>query len=101
MTRRRPRRPITTLVPILLVLALVAASCVRGEQGLVATKGTITTNNLPLCPLAALDKATVGGKGPVKVELWHALAGKSKDEIEALGKAFNKSQDKVHVDVRL
>jgi len=99
----RSLRGLARALPIGLVLCLVAAGCVRGEQSLSSgAKSTkpVTTSSLPPCPLAALDQAVAAGKGPVKVELWHALAGKSKDEIDQLTKAFNASQHKVQIESR-
>ena len=98
--RRTSARAVRAL-PIALALCLVAAGCVRGEKTLSSGgKPTVavTQSSLPVCPLAALDRAVAAGKGPVKVELWHALAGKSKDEIDTLAKEFNASQDKVKIE---
>lgn len=83
-------------VVLLLVLALVATACIRSEQGLVSAQGPVTKDNLPRCPLGALK----GAAGTVEVELWHALAGKPKDNLEALAERFNASQPKVKVLVK-
>ena len=56
----------------------------------------VTEKTLPPCPLGALKKA----KGPVKVELWEAFVGQAKEYINQLADEFNKSQDKVQVEVR-
>jgi sn-glycerol 3-phosphate transport system substrate-binding protein len=88
---------VTRRTPIvLLALVVVAAACVRDESGQVSAGGPATSTNLPPCPLDALDRAA----GTVEVELWHALAGRSKDNLEALAQAFNRSQPKVRVAVK-
>jgi sn-glycerol 3-phosphate transport system substrate-binding protein len=85
-------------VIVLVAFLLVGASaCIRSESGIVQSAGKpVSEKNLPPCPLGALAKA----KGPVNVELWEAFVGKAKEYINSLADEFNKSQSKVHVEVR-
>src|SRR3954454_1452553 len=86
------------LVVLLVAFVLVGSSaCIRSESGLVAGGGKpITEKTLPPCPLGALKEA----KGTVDVEVWEAFVGKAKEYLNQLADQFNKSQSKVHVDIR-
>lgn len=95
MTTTRRRRPVVSA--LLAVAVLVAAgACVRDERRLSVGGPAITASDLPPCPLAALAKA----KGPVTVELWHAINAEAKTNLEELARDFNASQTKVKVQVR-
>jgi sn-glycerol 3-phosphate transport system substrate-binding protein len=86
-----------SLVVVVALLLVGTSACIRSESGIVQSSGKpVSEKNLPPCPLGALQKA----KGTVKVELWEAFVGKAKEEINALAKGFNASQDKVQVEVR-
>jgi sn-glycerol 3-phosphate transport system substrate-binding protein len=97
MSRSLPSR---RWLALLLALAALAAACgVRDESGGrsdTTRGGDGDTVELPDCPVDALDDAT----GPVKIELWHALGSESENNLDALAKEFNESQDKVRVEVR-
>jgi sn-glycerol 3-phosphate transport system substrate-binding protein len=85
------------LLPLVALLLVGSSACIRSESGLVKSAGKrVTEKTLPPCPLGALKKA----KGTVKVELWEAFVGKAKEYVNQLADQFNKSQSKVHVDVR-
>jgi sn-glycerol 3-phosphate transport system substrate-binding protein len=87
------------LLIVIAALVLVGTSaCIRSEssQGVQAGGEPVTEKTLPPCPLGALKDA----KGPVKVELWEAFVGQAKEYINQLADDFNKSQDKVQVEVR-
>jgi ABC-type glycerol-3-phosphate transport system substrate-binding protein len=87
------------LLVVLAALVLVGTSaCIRSEssQGVQAGGKPITEKTLPPCPLGALKTA----KGTVNVELWEAFVGQAKEYINQLADDFNKSQSKVHVEVR-
>ena len=87
------------LLVVIAALVLVGTSaCIRSEssQGVQAGGKPVTEKTLPPCPLGALEKA----KGTVNVELWEAFVGQAKEYINQLADDFNKSQSKVHVEVR-
>jgi len=87
------------LLVVVAALGLVGTSaCIRSEssQGVQAGGKPITEKTLPPCPLGALKTA----KGTVDVELWEAFVGQAKEYINQLADDFNKSQSKVHVEVR-
>ena len=74
-----------------------SSRCIRSESG--SRRGRRQAGHqkkLPPCPLGALKKA----KGTVNVELWEAFSGKAKEYLNELADQFNKSQSKVHVDMR-
>jgi sn-glycerol 3-phosphate transport system substrate-binding protein len=80
---------------LLLALAAMAAACgVRDESG--GASDTTRGGDTPDCPVDALDEAT----GPVEIELWHALGAESENNLDALAKEFNESQDEVRVEIR-
>lgn len=92
---RLGRSHLVVAVAAVLVL-LLGSACVRDERGLATGTGEVVADELPPCPVDALDEAT----GPVTVELWHAINGKAKETLEGLAADFNASQDEVRVDVR-
>ena len=53
----------------------------------------VAADNLPACPMAALDKAT----GVTNIVVWHALGAEPGKALEQITKSFNDSQDKVKV----
>ncbi len=103
------------LVPTVLVaLALLASACGGGDKGGDAAgggggsgsggtggnRGTMpgglpVVDNLPPCPLDALQKAS----GPVEVVVWHFLQGETRRALEEIAAAYNASQSKVKVRV--
>lgn len=85
----RAAKPLALLV----VGALVAAAAACSPPPSAAPTERVTADDLPPCPVDALDEAT----GPVEVTFWHselAVMGQTVDELVA---AYNASQDKVHV----
>lgn len=82
------------------VLVLGASACIRQEGNASANggaaQGPVAPDNLPDCPVDALETAT----GPVDVELWHAFVGETKLYMERLVEEYNASQDRVNVDLR-
>jgi sn-glycerol 3-phosphate transport system substrate-binding protein len=95
MTRSRPL--LRHLAGVLALVAMAAACGVRDESG--GATGTTRGGDgveLPDCPVDALEDAT----GPVEIELWHALGSESENNLEALAKEFNESQDEVRVEIR-
>ncbi len=96
---RARRRLAATAAAGLLVLA--SSACIRQEGN--ATNGAgggpagpVTKDNLPECPVGALDTA----EGTVDIELWHSFVAETKLFIEGLVDEYNASQDRVHVDLR-
>jgi sn-glycerol 3-phosphate transport system substrate-binding protein len=83
-------------VLVFMAMLLVATACIRDESGQVTAGGPVSESNLPPCPLEALERA----EGTVNVDVWHALTGKSKDNLEQLAKQFNSRQQKVRVAIK-
>jgi sn-glycerol 3-phosphate transport system substrate-binding protein len=55
-------------------------------------------DDLPACPVDALEEAAAGG--PVEVTFWHAMGGADLEgALVALTDEFNASQDRVHVEL--
>jgi sn-glycerol 3-phosphate transport system substrate-binding protein len=72
-------------------LALLLAACGGGDDDS-ANPGP-SKNNLPECPVDALDKAS----GPVTITMWHSMTRANEETLQRLTKQFNESQDKVRV----
>jgi sn-glycerol 3-phosphate transport system substrate-binding protein len=85
-------RPSRVTVLALAALALFAASC--GSSGN-ETASDGVAEDLPTCPVDALDEAT----GPIEVVLWHFLAGETGGALQQLADEYNASQSKVRVRV--
>ncbi len=79
----------------LLAGALVAAACTNPPTtGSGAVAGSVTPDNLPECPVHAIDDAT----GPVHIDLWYGgLGGTTQQTMERIAKQYNRSQDRVVV----
>jgi sn-glycerol 3-phosphate transport system substrate-binding protein len=93
------RRLAATVAAGLLVLA--SSACIRQEGnanagGGGADAGPVTKDNLPDCPVDALETA----EGTIDIELWHSFVAETKLFMETLVDEYNASQDKVHVDLR-
>lgn len=103
MIVRRPRPPRArrlTAGLLASVVVLASSACIRQEGnasagGGGAQQGPVTRDNLPDCPVDALDEAD----GPVDIELWHAFLGETKLYMEALADSYNDSQDAVRLTV--
>jgi sn-glycerol 3-phosphate transport system substrate-binding protein len=84
------------------VLVLASSACIRQEGNATTAgggggpAGPVTRDNLPDCPVDALDEAA----GPVEIELWYAFAGETELYLEALTEEYNASQDKVRVSLK-
>ncbi|HEX7135322.1 MAG TPA: hypothetical protein VF228_22295, partial [Iamia sp.] len=84
------------------VLVLASSACIRQEGNATTAgggggpAGPVTRDNLPDCPVDALEKAD----GPVEIELWYAFAGETELYLEALTDEYNASQDKVRVSLK-
>jgi sn-glycerol 3-phosphate transport system substrate-binding protein len=110
MTMRR-RRPHLALVA---GLCVVAAACGNGKSILeiggatvptvpppdsgglpttIATTSTIPAEQLPPCPVDALDGVT----SPVPITFWHAMTAANEEALAKLTNAYNASQSKVKV----
>lgn len=89
------RRMVRT-IGMLVVLALVAAGCVRSERSLAVNVEELDEGETCLTPLEEREP----GAGPVELELWHALNAESKTTLEELAQQFNAEQDDVRVSVR-
>lgn len=85
----------TRTVALLVVLALVAAGCVRSERSLGVQVDALDEGATCLTPLEERDPAA----GPVTLELWHALNAEAKTTLEDLAAQFNAEQDEVEVEV--
>ncbi len=81
-------------VALVLALSLAAACGGPGKEAGGSNSASVSSDNLPDCPLDALKAAT----GKVKVTLWYGgLQGKTLDTMKAQITAFNQSQNKVEV----
>ncbi len=94
----RSRHLVAGLMAALLVVA--SAGCIR-QEGNTAGKtrrptGPVVEDNLPDCPVDALDQAD----GTVEVEVWHAAVGEAALFMESLVEGYNASQDRVKVVLR-
>jgi sn-glycerol 3-phosphate transport system substrate-binding protein len=94
------RRRITTLL-VASSLVLASAACIRQEGNATTAggrgpAGPVTRDNLPDCPVEALDAAT----DTVDIELWYAFSGETELYLEALTEEFNASQDEVRVSLK-
>lgn len=84
------------------VLVLASSACIRQEGNATSgggggqAAGPVAPDNLPDCPVDALDTAT----GTTEIEIWHALVGETKLYMEGLVEDYNASQDKVKVNLR-
>lgn len=92
----RARRLASPLAAAILLLA--TSACIRQEGNATSAggggaAGPVTRDNLPDCPVDALDEAD----GPVEIELWYAFSGETELYLEALTEEYNASQDKVKV----
>ena len=95
----RTRRRALGLVASTLLLASTA--CIRQEGNAAsggggAQPGPVTKDNLPECPVDALDSVTE----PVDIELWYAFSGETELYLESLADSYNASQDKVKVTLK-
>jgi sn-glycerol 3-phosphate transport system substrate-binding protein len=88
--RRLPLR----LLALGATLALTAAACGGGgdDDDGTAAPGP-DADELPECPVAALDEAS----GPVDITVWHSMTRANEEALVALTNEFNDSQDKVQV----
>src|SRR5574338_447863 len=77
------------------VLAASVAAC--GSSGSDAADRNVAFNQLPPCPMDALDKATK----PVEITMWERKAVEQTNALQELAKQFNESQKQVHVNVQL
>lgn len=96
--RPRTRRRALGLAASVLLLATTA--CIRqegnataGGGGGGAAAGPVTPDNLPDCPVDALDTA----EGTTEIELWYAFSGETELYLESLVEQYNASQDAVEV----
>lgn len=90
------------LVSILAAFTMLLSACggSSDETGSKPDDNSGTSNENPdidpdNCPVAALDDAD----GPVEITVWHAYNALTKTAIEEAGEEFNKSQDKVKVNI--
>lgn len=102
--QRRHRRysPTVLVVSILAAFALLVSACGgdSNESGSKPDTDTGSSNENPEinpdnCPVDALDDAD----GPVEITIWHAYNALTKTALEEAGEEFNKSQDKVKVNI--
>jgi sn-glycerol 3-phosphate transport system substrate-binding protein len=107
-TRRRAR------IALAAALCVVAVACGNGKSILeiggatvptvpppdsgggpttIATTTSIPVEQLPPCPVDALDSVTA----PVPITFWHAMTAVNEEALAKLTNAYNASQDKVRV----
>ena len=84
-------RPRNHALAAVVVLVLLAAACSGSNTG--GGNTTDTTEELPPCPLDALDSAPQ----PVEVTVWHSLVAKQNDTLNELTDQYNASQSRVRV----
>ena len=84
-------RPRNHALAAVAVLVLLAASCSGSNTG--GGNTTASAEELPPCPLDALDSAPQ----PVEVTVWHSLVPKQNDTLNELTDQYNASQSRVRV----
>lgn len=94
MTSPSTRRTIG--VSILAVLSVLAAGC-GGSDSSDGSGGSDSSggSDLPTCPVDALDDAD----DVTEITVWHAWVGLTQRTLESIADDYNKSQDKVKVNV--
>jgi sn-glycerol 3-phosphate transport system substrate-binding protein len=76
-----------------LALTMVAASCGGGDDD--GESGGGDGDDLPECPLDALESATE----PVELTFWHTMTRANEEALNKLTDAFHSSQDKVKINL--
>lgn len=82
-------------VALAVLLAGTATAC--GSSGDATTEANVAFNQLPPCPMEALEKSTE----PVQIDVWDRKAVEQTTALKQLADEFNASQKKVHVNVVL
>ncbi|MEZ5380221.1 MAG: extracellular solute-binding protein [Microthrixaceae bacterium] len=97
-SRTRPSRAARPGVGGLLAVAVAATALLAAACGPPPTieasgAGPVEADNLPECPMGALDAAD----GVTEIVVWHALGAESLTALEDMTKRYNAGQDKVKV----